>query len=175
MGGRMREDKLSEEQVRERLATIDAYESSGLSGDAFAQSRGISYLDLRGWATHAPRWRAHLIALGHKNWLFIGSRQAGERADALMTLIEPAKLYGFDPWAHLEDVFTKLPTWPNHRLDELRPTMGPPPTRRHQRWPQPTLRPDIPPATGSLGAYHGRTRGGHHGAASNAIICNWSA
>ncbi len=60
MGGRMRKDKLSEDQVRERLALIDAYQSSGLSGDAFAQSRGISYLDLRGWAAHAPRWRARL-------------------------------------------------------------------------------------------------------------------
>ena len=60
MGGRMRKDKLSEEQVGERLAVVDAYEASGLSGEAFAQSRGISYLDLRGWASHAPRWRARL-------------------------------------------------------------------------------------------------------------------
>lgn len=60
MGGRMRKDKLSEEQVGERLAAVDAYEASGLSGEAFAQSRGIRYLDLRGWASHAPRWRARL-------------------------------------------------------------------------------------------------------------------
>ena len=56
MGGRLRKDKLSEEQVGERLAVVDAYEASGLSGEAFAQSRGIRYLDLRGWASHAPRW-----------------------------------------------------------------------------------------------------------------------
>ena len=37
------------------------------------------------------------IALGRKNWLFVGSRQAGERAAALMTLIESAKLCGLDP------------------------------------------------------------------------------
>lgn len=57
---RLRKDKLNEEQVRERLAVIDAYEASGQSGEAFAQTRGISYLDLRGWASHAPRWRARL-------------------------------------------------------------------------------------------------------------------
>lgn len=60
MEKRLRKDKLSEEQVRERLAAVDAYEASGLSGEAFARSRGLSYLDLRGWASHAPRWRARL-------------------------------------------------------------------------------------------------------------------
>ncbi|OIQ87291.1 hypothetical protein GALL_308520 [mine drainage metagenome] len=60
MEGRLRKDKLSEDEVRERLAAVDAYEASGLSGEAFAQTRGISYLDLRGWASHAPRWRARL-------------------------------------------------------------------------------------------------------------------
>ena len=56
MGGRMRKDKLSEEQVGERLAVVEAYEASGLSGEAFAQSRGISYLDLRGSGVrHQPR------------------------------------------------------------------------------------------------------------------------
>ena len=61
------------------------------------------------------------IALGRKNWLFVGSRQAGERAAALMTLIESAKLCGLDPWAYLKDVFTRLPTWPNSRLGDLLP------------------------------------------------------
>jgi len=61
------------------------------------------------------------IALGRKNWLFIGSEQAGERAAVLMSLIESAKLNGHDAWAYLKDVLTKLPTWPNSRLDELLP------------------------------------------------------
>ena len=66
------------------------------------------------------------IALGRKNWLFVGSRQAGERAAALMTLIESAKMCGLDPWAYLRDVFAKLPTWPNSRLGELLPHHGSP-------------------------------------------------
>ncbi len=59
------------------------------------------------------------IALGRKNWLFIGSEQAGERAAVLMSLIESAKLNGHDAWAYLKDVLTKLPTWPNSRIQEL--------------------------------------------------------
>ncbi|CQR27835.1 hypothetical protein THICB1_20007 [Thiomonas arsenitoxydans] len=62
-----------------------------------------------------------------KNWLFVGSRQAGERAAALMTLIESAKLCGLDPWAYLKDVFTKLPTWPNRQLQDLLPHHWTPP------------------------------------------------
>lgn len=61
------------------------------------------------------------IALGRKNWLFVGSQQAGERAAVLMSLIESAKLNGHDAWAYLKDVLDKLPTWPNSRLAELLP------------------------------------------------------
>ncbi|OIQ76306.1 hypothetical protein GALL_420140 [mine drainage metagenome] len=60
MGKRGRKDNLSEDEVRQRLELVDAYKASGLNGEAFAQSRGITYLDLRGWAAHAPRWRARL-------------------------------------------------------------------------------------------------------------------
>ena len=61
------------------------------------------------------------LALGRKNWLFVGSQQAGERAAVLMSLIESAKLNGHDAWAYLKDILTKLPTWPNSRLAELLP------------------------------------------------------
>jgi transposase len=74
------------------------------------------------------------LALGRKNWLFVGSQQAGERAAVLMTLIESAKLNGHDAWAYLKDVLTKLPTWPNNRLQELLP----------HRW--------VPPETASVAA-----------------------
>ena len=61
------------------------------------------------------------IALGRKNWLFAGSLRAGQRAAALMSLIQSAKLNGHDPHAYLKDVMDKLPTWPNSRIDELLP------------------------------------------------------
>jgi hypothetical protein len=69
------------------------------------------------------------IALGRKNWLFVGSQQAGERAANLMSLIESAKLNGHDAWVYLRDILSKLPTWPNSRLHELLPhRWSPPPT-----------------------------------------------
>jgi transposase len=61
------------------------------------------------------------VALGRKNWLFAGSLRAGQRAAAMMSLIQSAKLNGHDPHAYLKDVMDKLPTWPNSRIDELLP------------------------------------------------------
>ena len=61
------------------------------------------------------------LAVGRKNWLFIGSQQAGERAAVIMTLIETAKLNGHDPWAYLKDVFERLPTLKNADLHLLLP------------------------------------------------------
>jgi transposase len=60
-------------------------------------------------------------ALGRRNWLFIGSQLAGERAAMVMSLLQSAKLNGRDPWAYLKDVLTRLPTLPNSRLEELLP------------------------------------------------------
>ncbi len=50
------------------------------------------------------------VALGRKNWLFAGSLRAGQRAAAVMSLIQSAKLNGHDPHAYLKDVMDKLPT-----------------------------------------------------------------
>ena len=60
-------------------------------------------------------------ALGRKNWLFIGSELAGERAAVVMSLLQSAKLNGHDPWAYLKDVLTRLPTQLNSRIQELLP------------------------------------------------------
>ncbi len=61
------------------------------------------------------------LAVGRKNWLFVGSQLAGERAAVLMSLIESAKLCGHDPWAYLKDVFERLPTLKNRDLAQLLP------------------------------------------------------
>ena len=61
------------------------------------------------------------VALGRKNWLFAGSLRAGQRAAAVMSLIQSAKLNGHDPHAYLRDVMDKLPTWPNSRIQDLLP------------------------------------------------------
>jgi len=61
------------------------------------------------------------LCVGRKNWLFVGSQQAGERAAVVMSLIESAKLNGHDPWAYLKDVFERLPTLKQRDLEQLLP------------------------------------------------------
>lgn len=60
-------------------------------------------------------------ALGRSNWLFAGSLRSGQRAAAIMTLIQSAKLNGHDPYAYLKDVLSRLPTQKNSAIDELLP------------------------------------------------------
>lgn len=66
------------------------------------------------------------IALGRKNWLFAGSVRAAQRAAMVMSLIQSAKLNDLDPHAYLTDVLRRLPTHPNHRINELLPTQWQP-------------------------------------------------
>jgi hypothetical protein len=64
------------------------------------------------------------IALGRKNWLFVGSDKGGERAAAIRSLIETAMLNGLDPEAYLRDVLTRIADHPITRIDELLPWNG---------------------------------------------------
>jgi transposase len=64
------------------------------------------------------------IAIGKKNWLFVGTERAGIRAAAIQSLLATAKANGLDPHAWLLDTLDKLPTWPNSRIDELLPLSG---------------------------------------------------
>ncbi len=49
------------------------------------------------------------VAIGRKNWLFVGSENAGKRAANLMSLIGSCKENRVEPWAYLRDVLTRLP------------------------------------------------------------------
>ncbi len=81
-------------------------------------------------------------AIGRKNWLFLGSAQAGTRAAVIYTIVAGAKRHRLEPWAYLNDVILQLTVdaspdslerllpdrWAaahpervlNHRLDESR-------------------------------------------------------
>ena len=61
------------------------------------------------------------VAVGRKNWTFAGSDAGGQRAAAIYTLIETAKLNDVDPRAWLADVLKRLPDHPAQRIDELLP------------------------------------------------------
>ncbi len=61
------------------------------------------------------------VAVGRRNWTFAGSDRGGERAAAIYTLIETAKLNGVDPQGWLADVLARLPDHPARRISELLP------------------------------------------------------
>ena len=61
------------------------------------------------------------IALGRKNYLFAGSDKGGERAAAIYSLIETAKLNGLDPEAYLRDILARIADHKINRVAELLP------------------------------------------------------
>ena len=61
------------------------------------------------------------VALGRKNYLFVGSEGGGKAAAIAYTLIETAKLNGVDPQAWLTDVLSRIADHPVNRIDELLP------------------------------------------------------
>ena len=61
------------------------------------------------------------VALGRKNFLFMGADSGGERAAAMYTLIGTAKLNGIDPEAYLRHVLTHIADHPINRINELLP------------------------------------------------------
>jgi transposase len=65
--------------------------------------------------------RIRPVALGRSNWLFAGSLRAGQRAAAVMSPIQSAKLNGHDPYRYLKDVLERLPTRLASRIQDLLP------------------------------------------------------
>jgi transposase len=61
------------------------------------------------------------IALGRKNYLFLGSDSGGERVATLYSLLETAKLNGMNPQAYLREVLTVIADYPVIRVEELLP------------------------------------------------------
>lgn len=61
------------------------------------------------------------IAVGRRNWTFAGSDAGGERAAAIYSLIETAKLLGLDPEAYLRRVSEYIADHPVNRIAELLP------------------------------------------------------
>ena len=61
------------------------------------------------------------IAIGRNNWLFAGSLRAGQRAAAVMSLVQSARMNGLDPYVYLRDVLTRLPTHKASQIEELLP------------------------------------------------------
>lgn len=60
-------------------------------------------------------------AVGKKNWLFMGSAEAGERNAVIYTLVANCRMHGIEPYEYLKDVLTRLPTTSNQEVEQLTP------------------------------------------------------
>ena len=108
--------------------------------DGSATAKALDY-SLKRWTAltrfvddgHLPVDNNHIenqirpIAIGRSNWLFAGSLRAGQRAAAVMSLVQSARLNGHDPYAYLKDVLTRLPTQRASQIGELLPHRWQPP------------------------------------------------
>jgi hypothetical protein len=62
------------------------------------------------------------IALGRKNYLFAGADSGGDRAAAMYTIVQTAKLNEINPEAYLRDTLAKIAEGhPINRIVELMP------------------------------------------------------
>ncbi len=117
-------------------ALLNGHSPVNLRGTAY---RGINHILLSNAITRLKRLGPYLdngvleldnntaersmrsIAIGRKNWLFVGSQAGGKAATIAYTLIERAKLNGVDPQAWLTDVLGRIADHKINRIDELMP------------------------------------------------------
>jgi len=61
------------------------------------------------------------IAIGRKNWLFVGDEQLGQNLCGLQALISTCEVNGVNPWEYMKDVLARINEHPMRDLDELLP------------------------------------------------------
>lgn len=79
-------------------------------------AHGILELD-----NNAAERAMRAVALGRKNYLFVGSEAGGKAAAIAYTLIETAKLNGVDPQAWLANTIARTPDYKITKVDDLLP------------------------------------------------------
>jgi transposase len=62
-----------------------------------------------------------IVALGRKNFLFVGHEDAGQNLAVLYSLMATCEEHGVDPHAYLADVLVRIDVHPNRLIDELLP------------------------------------------------------
>jgi transposase len=61
------------------------------------------------------------VALGRRNWLFVGSIKGGHASALFYSLVETCKLNGVEPEAWFTDVIERIGNHPINQIDELLP------------------------------------------------------
>ena len=67
------------------------------------------------------------VALGRKNFLFVGSKRAGQNLAILYSLVTSCEQNQVNPLAYLADVLTRLADYPARKIDDLLPDRWKPP------------------------------------------------
>jgi transposase len=62
-----------------------------------------------------------IVALGRKNFMFVGHEEAGQNLAILYSLMATCEEHGVDPHAYLADVLMRIDDHPNRLIDELLP------------------------------------------------------
>ena len=109
---------LQRRQIKDGSATARALDYSLKRWGALTRFQGDGQLPIDNNRAENP---IRPIAIGCKNWFFAGSLWAGQRAAAVMSLIQSARLNGHDPYAYLKDVSQRLPAHKNHLIADLLP------------------------------------------------------
>ena len=61
------------------------------------------------------------LAIGRKNWLFVGNEDGGKAAAIIFSLVQTCRAIGANPREYLEDVMRRLMSHNARKLDELLP------------------------------------------------------
>lgn len=61
------------------------------------------------------------LALGRKNFLFVGSPRGGKACAMALTFLQSAKAVGINPYEYLHDIYNRIMSHPVSRLHELLP------------------------------------------------------
>jgi transposase len=113
---RLLDDALARGSAKSKLA--DAIRYSTTRWEALTRYTTDGRLEM---SNNAAERAIRPLAIGRKNWTFAGSDAGGQRAAAMYTLIETAKMNGLDPEAWLADVIVRIADHPISRIDELLP------------------------------------------------------
>jgi transposase len=61
------------------------------------------------------------VAVGRKNWLFVGSEASGQNTAILLTFAQTCRALKINPYEYFEDVLRRFQSHPFNKLGELLP------------------------------------------------------
>lgn len=61
------------------------------------------------------------LAIGRKNWMFLGSEEGGEAAAIILSLVQTCRALNINPYEYLEDVMRRIMSHSSQKLEELLP------------------------------------------------------